>query len=190
MNRKKNLDPVRNRVIFSSSLLMALSPHFYLISVAPESLNNLGTLPQSVARYTGEYEIVEHGLYTDMEKQIHAARDFNGWWWESNYEGLDPGSRRLVLWHGNARGSCFLNVSHPFYPQTYSTHCSRALRGSSHSLVWTRYRQQWPLFGNMRDLTESVILLFCTMMPVGKLWGNAGIWTLRAGRKCITCCNT
>jgi len=78
MNRKKNLDPVRNRVIFSSSLLMALSPHFYLISVAPESLNNLGTLPQSVARYTGEYEIVEHGLYTDMEKQIHAARDFNG----------------------------------------------------------------------------------------------------------------
>jgi hypothetical protein len=78
MNRKKNLDPVRNRIIFSSSLLMALSPRFYLISVAPESLNKLAILPQSATRYTGQSEIVEHDLDTDTENQTHASRDSDG----------------------------------------------------------------------------------------------------------------
>jgi hypothetical protein len=79
MNRKKNLDPVRNRIISSSSLLMALSPRFYLISVARESLNKLAILPQSATRYTGQSEIVEHDhLDTDTEKQTHASRDSDG----------------------------------------------------------------------------------------------------------------
>ena len=74
MTGKKNLDLVLNSITFSSSLLMAISPRSYLISVVPASskqkLKVYGIPPSHfLVRYIGQGDFVlECNLYTNLKR--------------------------------------------------------------------------------------------------------------------------
>lgn len=73
---KKNLDLVLNRITSSSSLLMAISPRSYLISVVPASSKQklrvcgISSNPnQFLVRYIGQGDFVlECDLYTNLKR--------------------------------------------------------------------------------------------------------------------------